>query len=214
MAQLVGMRNQIAKDRLFDASGSIVTGGTAQLVLPEAHIRSSLIIENTSSGNLLLEFGSARANCALSGGAVSSVTVTNTGFGYSMPPNVHFYGGALGPKGNPQQAPTYSLQGLPEYNSPNSPAKAHCVMTGAAGSMTVSSIVIDSPGSGYAFPPFVFLTNNANDPYGCAVPSATIGLLLIASGGSYTANGSVCTTDQVSIFGASTGQTYLCKFTL
>lgn len=214
MGTLVGIRGQVSKDRLFDVSGSITTGGTAQLILPEAHTRSSLIIENTSSGNLFLEFGAARAGLAvLSSNTISSVPVANAGFGYSIAPNVVFYGGAFGAAGNPQLQPAYSLQGLPDWTAPSKPAKAHCVMTGAAGSMTVSSIVIDDPGAGYAYPPFVFLFNSHNDPFGAAVPSATVGMELLP-GGSYTPNGSVCTTDQVSVYGATTGQTFLCKFTL
>lgn len=214
MGALVGIRDQFHKDRFFDASGSIATGGTPQLVLPEAHCRSSFIIENTSSGPLYLEFGAARATAVLTNGVVTAVNVTNAGFGYSVPPTIRFFGGALGPRGNPQSFPKYNLTGLPDFTSPNSYARAHCVMSGAAGAMTVSSIVIDSPGSGYAYPPFVYLSNSLNDPFGAAAPSATVGLLLLASGGNYTASASVCTTDQISVYGATTGQTFMCKFTL
>lgn len=214
MAALPGIRGQIYKDRLYDASGTIATGGTAQLLLPAAQIRSSIIIENISTGNLFLEFGSGRATASLTSGSVSSCSVTNAGFGFSIVPAIKFLGGAFGPPGNPQIAPAYTLQGLPDWTCPNKPAQAHCVMTGAAGSMTISSIVIDDPGSGYAYPPYVQIMNHHNDPFGCAVPSATVGLQLIANGGSYTANGSICTTDQISIFGATTGQQFLCKYTL
>lgn len=214
MGALTGIRGQVYADRLYDASGSITTGGTPQLILPVASIRSSLILENTSTGNLFVEFGAARATATLTNGAVSSFTVTNAGMGYTRPPKVLILGGAWGPLGNPVAAPAYSVAGLPDWTSPNNIAQAHCVMTGSAGSQTVSSIVVDNGGAGYAYPPFVFLINDPLDPFGSAAPSATSGLQLIASGGSYTPNGSVCTTDQVAIYGATTGQTYTCKFTL
>ena len=214
MAALVGIRGQNFKDRLYDASGTITTGGTAQLLLPVAQVRSSLLILNLSTSNLFLEFGSGRATASLTGGGVSSCTVTNAGFGYTQAPTIKFLGGAFGPPGNPMAAPAYTLQGLPDWTAPNNPAQAHCVMTGSAGSQTISSIVIDSPGSGYAYPPYVLITNHHNDPFGCAVPSATVGMELISSGGNYTANGSVCTTDQIGIFGTVTGQQFMCKYTL
>lgn len=213
MAALPGIRGQVYKDRFYDASGTITTGGTAQLLLPVSQIRSSLVIVNNSSDNLLLEFGAGRATATLTSGAVSSCSVTNAGFGYSIAPAIKFLGGAFGPPGNPQIAPTYTLQGLPDWTCPNKPATAHCVMTGSAPNMTISSIVIDNPGTGYAYPPYVQIVNYHNDPFGCAVPSATVGLPLFP-GGSYDSNGSICITDQISIYGSTTGQQYLCKYTL
>jgi hypothetical protein len=79
--------------------------------------------------------------------------------------------------------------------------------------MTISSIVVDSGGSGYAYPPFVLLKNRDLDPWGCSIPSATNGILLAASGGSYTSNGTVATTDQMALFSTATGA-YTVKFTL
>lgn len=212
MAALTGVRGQYFRDRLYDASGTITNGGTPQLVLPMSHSRSSLIIENISDTNMIFEFGSARATATLTSGTVTSCAVTNSGFGFSVAPNVIFYGGAY--SNINQITPTYSVAGLPEFPSPSSTAKARCVMTGSAPNMSVSSIVIDNPGSRYAYPPYVFLSNNRDDFYGCATPSATSGILLLASGGSYTANGTVCITDQVSVFCSSTGKAFTCKFTL
>lgn len=214
MGALTGIRGQVYTDRLFDASGTITTNATAQLVLPVAKIRSSLIIRNNSAVAMYVEFGAARASASLTSGAVSSCAVTNAGFGYSLPPSVTFLGGALGSPGNPQIAPSYTLAGLPDWTAPSHPAQAHCVMTGAVGSQTVNSIVIDDPGSGYAYPPYVLLINHPNDPYGCAVPSATSGLLLAASGGSYVADSSICTTDQISIVCATSTSAFTCKFSI
>lgn len=213
MAALVGYAGQVNTNRLFDASGAVTVGGTPQLILPIARIRTSLIIENSSSSTMYLEFGGARASATLTSGAVSSVSVTNAGFGYTRPPSVVFYGGAFGPPGNPQSAPAYALPGLPDWTAPSNVATAHCVMTGAAGSMTVNSIVIDNPGSGYAYPPYVLLVNDINDPFGAAVPSATSGIQ-ITGGGAYSVNASICPTDQISVFCSASSATFVCKYTL
>lgn len=214
MGAIPGVRGNVYTDRLFDASGTIATGGTAQIILPISKIRSSLIIENISDTNMILEFGGPRASASLTNGTVSSCAITNAGFGYNRPPSVVFLGGALGAQGSPMSTPTYTLNGLPCWTAPSHPAMGHCVMTGSAPNQTVSSIVIDDPGAGYAYPPYVLLANDPLDPYGCAAPSATVGLLLVANGGSYTANGSICTTDQISVYCPTTGKAFTCKYTL
>jgi len=215
--RLPGTAGQINQGEiLYDASGTITTASTAQLVLPKARSRSSIIIVNISSSNMLFEFGGARASATLSGTTIGSVNVTNAGFGYSLPPTIEFLGGGFD-NGN-QITPASILVGLPEWPAPGAPngrpAKAHCVMTGAAGSMTVSSIVIDDPGSGYAYPPYVLLRNNISDPYGCAAASGTSGLELIAAGGAYEANGTITTTDQISVWSATQGAAFTCKFSI
>ena len=203
---------------LFDASGTITTGGTPQLVLPRARSRSSLVIQNLSSANMYFEFGGARASAALTGTSIGTITVTNAGLGYTLPPIVTFLGGAYDNQN--QITPTFSLVGLPEWPAPRAPngrpAKAHCVMTGAAGSKTVSSIVVDDPGLGYAYPPYVFLQNDPNDPYGAANPfqgSVASGIELVAQGSYYT-NGTICTTDQLSVYCATTSSAFTVKWTI
>lgn len=206
---LPGAGGQHVPTRFFDASGTITAGGTAQLVVPSAHKRSSFVFQNLSSANMFLEFGSARATATLSSGTVASCSITNAGFGFSLPPSVRFYGGT-----NLQQSmPAYTLQGLPDWDSPSSVAKAHCVMAGSAPNMTVLSITIDDPGSGYAYPPYVFLINDPRDPYGCAVPSATVGIELLPQG-SYVSNGVIQITDQISVFCATISSAYAFKYTL
>lgn len=211
MSALVGMRGQVYSDHLFDASGVIASGGAAQLLLPMAKTRSSLIIENISDTNMFLEFGAARATATLTSGTVTSCSVSNTGFGYSRPPKIIFLAGAWD---NPNQTtPTYSIQGCPCWQTPSNPAQARCVMSGNAPNQFVGSILIDNPGSGYAYPPYVLLVNDPLDPFGVALPSTTVGIELLP-GGSYTANGSVTTTDQISIICATTGKAFTCKYTL
>jgi hypothetical protein len=203
---------------LFDASGMITTGGTPQLVMGKARSRSSLILVNNSAHNMYFEFGGARATATLTSGVVTSVSVTNAGLFYSVAPTVEFLGGAFD-NGN-QTTPTFAYNSLPEYpapTSPGSPAKAHCVMTGSAGALTISSIVVDSGGSNYAYPPYVFIRNRPWDYFGVANPfqgSATSGILLLANGGSYTANGTICTTDAISVYGTTTADAYCAKFSI
>jgi len=213
MAALVGYTGQANANRVFTASGAIASGGTAQILLPVAISRSSLIIQNitqTAGHNIFITIGAPPATCTLSSGTVNTVTAGNAGAGYSRPPQVFFFGGLLA---NRASAPALTLAGLPDYPSPPNPAQAHCVMTGSAPNQTIASIAIDNPGSGYAYPPYVLLINDPLDPYGYSVPSATNGIQLAPAGGSYTSNGSVCPTDQIAIFSAAT-DAFTCYYTL
>lgn len=210
--ELTGSRGQRGiRSHFYDSSGTIATGGTAQLIAPEAKLRSSFVFENISDTNMFLEFGSARATATLTSGAVSSCSVTNAGFGFSRPPKITFLGGAWD---NPNNAlPTYTLPGCPCWPAPSNIASARCVMTGSAPNQTVSSITIDNPGSGYLYPPIILIENDPLDPYGCAAPSATVGILIVPNG-SYTSNGIVCVTDQISVFCATISKAFTFKATV
>lgn len=188
------------------ADGTITTGGTAQLALPRSGSRSFLFVQNISAGPLYLEFGSARAHCSLSSGAVSSVTVDNGGFGFTHPPSVLFIGGLAGVTSASIIAGQDLTQPAPTRSDGVgfAPASAVAVLSGNA----VNSITVQSGGGGYTNPPMVFLVNAPEDPFGCATPSATSGILLPANGGSYYVNGTVCPIDQMAIFGATTGQAF------
>lgn len=212
MSALQGIRGQTYHERFFDASGTITTGGTAQLILSRAQMRSSLYIENLSANDMYIEFGPARATATLSSGTVNAVSVSNAGFGYSLPPTVRFIGGAY-PGNILTPALTLTLPGDASWPSPPHPAKAHCVMSGSGSSKTVGSIVIDDPGAGYQYPPYVLLTNDQFDLFGCAVPSVGVGVLL-KTGGAFNFNGSVCPTEAVSVFCATTSSAFMCKYTL
>lgn len=207
--KLVGSGGQQRRDFMFDASGTITTGGTAQLILPERKSTSFLQIQNLSTGSLLVEFGSARATCTITNGVVTAVTVTNGGFGFTKAPFIVFYGGGNQDAFSPRIANTAFIGvGLVDYPSPGHPAVAQCNIAGGA----VTSVTILDGGSGYVVAPQVFIANNQNDPVGAALPSATVGVLLGASGGSIFFNGTTCTTDQISVFGATAGQAYSCKW--
>ena len=204
---LVGTRGQQVRDFMYDASGSITTGGTAQLLLPEHAVRTSLYIQNTSTGPLYVDFGGARAHAVLTSGVVTSIVVDNAGFGYTVPPTVHFFGG-----GDSTKNPNALIPGLPGNQSPSTIASAIAVLSGG----TVASISINSGGKNYVKAPYVFLRSRENDPYGCASPSVGgVGTtVLVPNGGSLFYNGSTLTTDAISILGATTGQTFACKYTI
>jgi hypothetical protein len=210
--QWVGVGNQAKQHPIYTADGAVVAGGTPQLVLPVTPSRSFLMLQNLSAGSLYFEFGSARATAALTSGVISSITVTNAGFNFTKPPVVRFAGG--GNSGNT------SFLGLnqPGGDSPNSSitagrvARAHCVMTGTAPNLFVSSIVIDDGGAGYVIAPYVFIFNSDLDPYGCAAPSATSGLLMATGAAPLILNGSSCPTDSISVYGGTTAWAYLCRW--
>ena len=221
--QLPGSRGQMVRDLTFDASGTIATGGTAQLLLPEHKARSFLFIQNLdSTHDLYIEFGAARAHAVLTSGVVTSVVVDNAGFGYTYPPNVEFLGG--GNSGNTAflgvAAPLYPAPGDPG-DSPirftdftlQKVAKAHATLgvSSISGSL-VNAIVIEDGGKGYQTAPLVRITNSLRDPYGVAIPSTTSGMWLSAGGGNLYINGPYCMTDQISVYGGTTSQAYCCKY--
>ena len=211
MAEITGYRGKTSAIPLYDASGTIASATAPQLILPKAVTRSSVIIQNISSASMYVEVGAARASATLTSGAVSSVSITNGGFGYTKPPKVVFLGG--GNNSNNQNNPSFLSAGQPDYPSPLNAATGHAVLT----SGVVTSIVIDNPGSGYINAPYVQLVNDPLDPFGCASPyynSTPSGLLLVSPGGSYVSNGSVCVTDPIAIFCATLGSAFTCKYSV
>jgi hypothetical protein len=162
---------------------------------------------------MYIGFGGATAHATLTSGKVTSVTVDNAGMLYSIPPKVIFIGG--GNTGWNMQNSTFLGGNQTGYPAPAHPAAAHCVMTGVVGAQTVSSIVIDDPGVGYAIAPKVFLQNDPNDPYGAFAPSTGgIGCILLPANGTvpYIRNGTTCFVDQVSIICASSSKNFTCKY--
>lgn len=213
MGALPGMQNRMTIP-VFDKSGTIASATLPQLLIPISNSRSSLTIQNISSSNMYVEFGGARATATVSNGAVTGCTITNAGFKYTLPPKVIFYGG--GNTGNNQNNPNFFSAGMPDYPAPSNAAQGHCTMTGSAGNLSVLSIVIDNPGSGYAHVPYVYLLNDPLDPHGAANPfdsSVTSGVELLPWG-TVSFDGNVCTTDQCSIFCATLSAPFTVKFTI
>jgi hypothetical protein len=209
---LIGAKGQQSADRLYRLDSTIASGTASQLISPIPTTRAFLFFQNNSSAVMWLGVGGAIATATISGGAVTGCTIVNGGFGYTAPPIIEFMGGAaycpltgLGPSG----------AGLPGYASPNNfpnnagyrPALARTVLT----SGVVTSIVIDDPGSGYVFAPFVDIRNAHSDRYGCVDPffGSTPNGFQFGPGQSYTNNGTHCSTDQISVYCATVGAAYV-----
>jgi len=193
--KLFNSANQQVRHYLY--TNDITMTGSAQLVMGQSQARSVLMLQNIGSHTMNIEFGSARAHCTLSSGAVNSVVIDNGGFGFTKPPVVVFLGGGPSEAGG---GPNSSYLGLNQPNgaAPSNFAQGHAVLSGS----TVASVTIDNPGSGYVKAPYVFLYNDDLDPYGCATPSSTSGIQLLA-GGSLTFNGTGCPTDPISVIGTA-----------
>jgi hypothetical protein len=199
--------------RAFRADGTITTGNTAQLLLPERKSTSMLLVMNISANPAFLEIGSARATSALTNGTVSSITVTNGGFGFTVPPDIILMGGAQSRVGVTSSLVTAGMPGqdAPGTFSTGRPAVARAVLTGGV----VTSIVVTDPGAGYLWPPYVLITNSQNYPFGCASPyfaSTFSGIYLAPGGGSYYVNGTACPTDPLAIASATSGGAFTVKW--
>lgn len=188
MVQLVGLRGGTDFTGAVHFSGSIAAGGTSQLIIPARTTRTYLLFENTSSAYLRVGLGGARATVAVSSGALTTFTIVNGGFGYTKPPIVKIFGGVGGGLGFPAPARVGS---------------AIATLSGTA----VNAITVSDVGSGYTAPPLVILENAPDDFAGAYNPSATVGWL-INPGGQLVFECSTVISDQVSIFGATTGQTF------
>ena len=205
--KLIGSGGQQRSDDCFDYSGTIATGGTAQLCLPKRKSCSHLIIANNSSGLLTIQIGTARGTATIANGKVTAISVSDGGFGFISAPTVELLGG--GNDGDPV-CPGVTM---PDWPPPKSPASAIAIMSASPiAGLTISSIQITNPGSGYLAAPYVQISPHRIDSTGVGTPSATSGLPLGAGGGSYYVNGTVCPTSAIAIWGATTGQAYLCQW--
>lgn len=143
-----GIRNQSNLDDLLDFSGTITTGNTAQLVLPQQIGRLSIFIANTATTDTLyVGIGPPRPTVTRSSGQITAVTVGNAGVGYTVPPVVRFLGGLVA--GNLREAPSH-------------PAVAHATLSGTG----IGSITVDDPGAGYTADPIIYLENPISGPFG------------------------------------------------
>ncbi len=191
-----GIRGQTHLDDLLDFSGTIASGGTAQLVLRQQPRRTSLFIANTSaSSTITIGIGPAMGTPTISGGGVTSIAVANAGIGYTVPPLVRILGGVIA--GDLQTAPQH-------------PASAHVILAAGA----ISSFVIDDPGAGYVSTilPYIYLENPLWSLGGGALlPSATVGIPLVAGANFSTSGMIIVPTSAVAIFGPTTGNSFTVK---
>ena len=189
----IGLGDQIREDYLYRSDVTIASTNTAQLVLAQSQSRSSLILQNLGSHVMYIEIGAGRAHCAISSGAVTTVTVDNAGFNFTNPPLVRFLGGGT-------QSGVNNYLGLNQPNgwAPSDPASAIAALSGGA----INTITVNHGGSGYVKAPYVLLINSDLDPYGCSAPSATSGISLPANQSTPVAwNGATCPTGPIAVYG-------------
>lgn len=209
MSYLIGARNQQQLDDYYDCSGTIITGGTPQLCIPQRKSCTKLVIQNLSSGALAISFGVLPATATLTNGVLTALTVNDAGFGFQVPPTVLIMGG-----GNAND-PASKGATAPDWPTPYNVATAVAVLgTSAISGLQINSFTITNPGSGYLAKPYVRIVPDRTDPTGVGLPSLTAGgsYLLSASGGNYYDNGTACPTTAISIIGATTGQAYTAKW--
>ena len=184
-----GIRGQTSLDDRITITGTIASGGTAQLLLPQQPRRLSLEICNNSSGALSIGIGPATATATVSSGGVASIAVNNAGIGYTLAPKVIILGGLV--LGDLSQSPAH-------------PATATATLTGSS----INTITMDDVGAGYIVAPTIYLMNPLPQLGGGAfAPSGTVGTQ-IATLQTYTASGLLIPASAVAIWGASTSQAF------
>jgi len=200
MFLLHARRQPSPSDDLLDFSGTITTGGTAQVLLPQQPFRSYLLIQNISSGLLTVGIGPAVATATVTSNKVASIAVNNAGLGYTVAPKVRLLGGVTVGLYESHQAKQFGFK----------PAIATATIAAGA----ISAVTVSDGGAGYQTPPYVYFENPYPDLGGGGyLPSATAGVQLQA-GQAWIFNGTFCPTSGVNIFGATTGQAFVCKIAI
>lgn len=211
---LPNTNSQSGLHRLFRGDGALTSSVTPLLVLPQALSRAVLLVQNISAANMWMETGCARATATITNGAVTSIAITNGGFGFTKPPIVEFAGGGGPVVANSAWNGVGLIGSAPPQgaNTQTSPASFLRPAVGAAVLTlgVVTSITILDPGQGYVNKPEIIMANDPLDPFGCADPSAGggSGQMLVASGGSYYNNGTACPSDAIALFGTSGSKFY------
>ena len=211
MSTMPNIRNQTTmRDLTFDASGTVTTGGTAQLVIPERKSTTMFLLQNVSAtATLFFTFGSALLAATLTGTGVSSVAVVNAGFNFTLPPQIIPLGG-----GRPFNTAQIAA-GQPDYDAPTHPARFTAVMTSATPlpGLKIASVTIDDPGTGYYAAPYMRVTNQTTDPFGVATPVANAsGTLALLPYGSLSINDFANPTDQMAVISATTAAPWTLKW--
>ena len=232
MSKLIGAGQQVRQDFLFDASGTITIGGTAQLLLPQHPSRSLFMFVNNSAHTMYLDFGvgagPAYVYATLTGRAVTSVTVINAGFNFTQPPLVRFLGGghpvATLQSGQPAGVnSSYVATAGPGFPSPRGglaatggqghEATAMANLTSSAISLNkIGSITVLNAGS-YSAAPYVMLLPSDLDPNGVVIPGSTYpGSIAVLANGSVQFLATDCPTDACSVVSSGTADSFTCKF--
>jgi hypothetical protein len=205
-----GIRQNTFLDDVLDFSGSIVAGGTAQLLLPQQPGRDYLSITNTSAtDSLYVSIGPAKATATLTGTAVTAVTVNNGGIGYTVAPQVIFLGGVRAGDYSLAPGSTDKILGVQTAGFP-----AQAAATIAAGA--VSAVTVNNGGSGYLVVPTVYLVNPwpvlGGGAYAPAATASTTGQgIVIPANTTFTISGMTVPASAIAINGFTTGDTFHVK---
>jgi len=222
VSKIVNIGEQQVHHFLYDASGTITTGGTPQLVLPQQLSRSFLVFTNNSAADTLyIDFGCGSgplyAVASLTNGKVTSISVVNAGFNFTKPPLVRLLGGGV-PQGfsGLAQGPNTSYVGGagPNFPAPTNVATAVATLASSSISLNqINTIVVTNGGSGYIVAPYVQLIASDLDPNGVAIPGSTYASSIpVFPGGSISFLAGMCPTDAMSVGGATTADAFTCKF--
>lgn len=195
-----------AQHDFYDFSGTIATGGTAQLLLPQRKSCTHLIIANLSNGTMFLQFGLRRSTAAISSGAVSTITLVDAGFGFQVAPAIELLGGGVA--GDPATKGAT----MPGWPAPFRPAQATPIMQASAISgLEIASITVNDGGAGYLVAPYVFVRADRTDPTGVGLPTSGAGVPILP-GEKLIWNGTACPTSAISILGPDTSAAYTVKW--
>lgn len=172
MAKIQGFGDQAAQHYLYDFSKTVVAA-TPTLLLARSQARSHLILQNLSDTSpAWFEFDGPRGTPVITAGVLTSITITNAGFGFTYPPIVRVEGGGY-EFGQKATNPKYLTLNQAGGSSPSKRATVHAILTGDH----VTSFDINNGGANYKLP-YIHMFNDDLDPYGCALPGVGIGLQL------------------------------------
>lgn len=221
MSKLVGVRGQSDRDYVYAVTTTIGSGGGSFLVIPESRSRSFLEISTTSASGIgYIAIGAGEATATLTSGAVSSISVVNGGFNYTIAPTVHILGG-----GNEANSTFIGATAAPDYQPPGkagpgtqpqawTPSGSQATALANISGGSVSTITVLNGGSGYVAVPYVLLLNSRNDPNGCANPfQGSVGTgRIVTSSSPLVYNGTDCPTAPVAIYCATSGAQFFVKW--
>jgi hypothetical protein len=204
-----GIRDQSHLDDVVHFDGTVTTGGTAQLLLPQQPGRTFLAITNLAAADtLFVGFGPARATPSLSGGSIASIAVTQGGVGYTVPPQVVIMGGIVA--GDYVTTPGSSKSNITSQSYLGTLATAVATLSSGA----VNAINVSNPGSGYLVAPLIYLQNPwpalGGGAYAPTATASTTGTgLAIPAGQTLTFNGAMMVPGSaVAINGFTTGNPF------
>jgi hypothetical protein len=109
---LPNAKGQQSRHFLFDASRTICCWRNPAIATAESKSRAGLHLQQSVNRQSVAGIWRRAGAATLTSGVVTSLTITNAGFGYTFAPEVHIMGGGPG-VGPPSRA-----AGFPDYPAP------------------------------------------------------------------------------------------------